>query len=76
MEVRIGVVYTARELILDTEESAEQVAATVDSVLSNGDTLLWLTDNKGRRVGVPTDKIAYVEVAGDAAERRVGFGSR
>ena len=50
--------------------------ATVDSVLSNGDTLLWLTDNKGRRVGVPTDKIAYVEVAGDAAERRVGFGSR
>jgi hypothetical protein len=76
MEVRIGVVYTARELILETDEPAEQVAATVDSALSTGDTLLWLTDNKGRRVGVPTDKIAYVEVAGDAGERRVGFGSR
>ena len=63
-------------LCLFADASAEQVAATVDSVLSNGDTLLWLTDNKGRRVGVPTDKIAYVEVAGDAAERRVGFGSR
>jgi hypothetical protein len=38
--------------------------------------VLWLTDAKGRRVGVPTDKIAYIEVAGDAGERKVGFGVR
>jgi len=34
-----------------------------------------LTDTKGRRVGVPADKIAYVEVAADAGGRKVGFGS-
>ena len=28
------------------------------------------------KVGIPGDKLAYVEVAGDAADRKVGFGSR
>jgi hypothetical protein len=76
MEVRIGVVYTARELVIETDESADQVAAVVDSALEKEDRVLWLTDSKGRRVGVPTDKIAYVEVSGDANERKVGFGVR
>ena len=75
MEVRIGVVYTARELTIETDETAEQVSAAVESALKNGNSLLWLTDSKGRRVGVPTDKIAFVEVAADAGGRRVGFGS-
>jgi hypothetical protein len=76
MEVRIGVVHTTRELSLDTDESADQITAVVDGALSNADPLLWLTDSKGRRIGVPTDKIAYVEVASDAGERKVGFGVR
>jgi hypothetical protein len=74
MEVRIGVVYTARELTLETDDSVETLAEAIDSAMSNGDTMLWLTDTKGRRVGVPTDKIAYVEVAADAGGRKVGFG--
>ena len=43
--------------------------------MSEGDALLWLTDKKGRRVGVPVDKIAYVEVVTDAGGRKVGFGA-
>jgi hypothetical protein len=39
-----------------------------------GDTgLLVLADEKGRTVAVPTDKLAYVDIAGEAS-RRVGFG--
>jgi Protein of unknown function (DUF3107) len=75
MEVRIGVIYTARELTVETDDSVDQVTQTIEGALSNGDSMLWLTDNKGRRVGVPTDKIAYVEVAADAGGRKVGFGS-
>jgi hypothetical protein len=75
MEVRIGVVYTTRELTIETEETPEQIAETIEGVLSKGDAVLWLTDTKGRRVGVPADKIAYVEVAADAGGRKVGFGS-
>ncbi len=75
MEVRIGVVYTTRELTVETNDSADTVSEAVESAISDGDSLLWLTDTKGRRVGVPTDKIAYVEVASDAAGRKVGFGA-
>jgi hypothetical protein len=75
MEVRIGVVYSARELTIDTDDSVDTVAATIESAMGNGDSLLWLTDTKGRRIGVPIDKIAYVEVAADAGGRKVGFGA-
>ncbi len=37
--------------------------------------VLWLTDRKGRLVGVPASKIAYVEIGAPTAERRVGFGA-
>jgi hypothetical protein len=75
MEVRIGVVYTTRELTVEIDDTPEKIAATIEGVLTNGDAVLWLTDTKGRRVGVPADKIAYVEVAADAGGRKVGFGS-
>jgi hypothetical protein len=75
MEVRIGVVYSARELTIDTDDSVDSVAATIESAMGNGDSLLWLTDTKGRRIGVPIDKVAYVEVAADAGGRKVGFGA-
>jgi hypothetical protein len=75
MEVRIGVVYTTRELTVETEDSVDVISEAVEQAFGAGDAILWLTDNKGRRVGVPTDKIAYVEVAADAGGRKVGFGS-
>jgi hypothetical protein len=75
MEVRIGVVYTARELTVETDDSADVVAEAIERALAGGDALFWIVDSKGRRVGVPTDKIAYVEVAADAGGRKVGFGS-
>jgi hypothetical protein len=76
MEVRIGVVYSPRELVLEMEDDAKTVSATVEAAVQEKNPLLWLTDTKGRKVGIPTDKLAYVEIAGDAADRKVGFGSR
>ena len=76
MEVRIGVVYSARELVLEMEDDSNTVTAAVEAAVRENNPLLWLTDSKGRKVGIPTDKLAYVEVAGDAADRKVGFGSR
>jgi hypothetical protein len=74
MEVRIGVVYSARELTVETDDSVDVVTEAIEGALTSGDSMLWLTDTKGRRVGVPTDKIAYIEVAADAGGRKVGFG--
>ena len=36
--------------------------------------MIWLTDTKGRRIGVTADKIAYIEIDEDGDNRRVGFG--
>jgi len=74
VEVKIGVVYTARELIVESDTKVDEVVQSVDAALANGGgPVLWLTDKKGRRVGVPVDKIAYVEL-GEEESKRVGFG--
>ena len=74
MEVKIGVVYTPKELIVDADGKVDDVMKTIDSALGDGGgSVLWLTDRKGRRVGVPVDKIAYIEV-GEEESKRVGFG--
>ena len=73
MEVRIGVVYTPREIVLEMPDDAD-VAKTIESGLREEQALMWLTDSKGRRVGIPTDTLAYVEIAGPDADRKVGFG--
>jgi hypothetical protein len=52
------------------------VTAAIEAAINGKGPLMWLTDSKGRKVGIPGDKLAYVEVAGDAADRKVGFGSR
>ena len=75
MEVRIGVVYSAKELSVELDGKADEVVGAIEDALKGGAAVVWLTDKKGRRVGVPTDKVAYIEVAEEDAARRVGFGS-
>lgn len=73
MEVKIGVQYAPRELTLESNQTPDEVQRAVSDALAGGG-LLTLTDDKGRRVVVPVDKLAYVEI-GEASSRRVGFGS-
>lgn len=71
MEVKIGVQQAARELVVETEESSESVEKLVADALGGG-AVLALTDIKGRKVIVPTEKLAYVEI-GPAKVGKVGF---
>jgi hypothetical protein len=73
VEVRIGVQQAARELLLESTETPDSVAKKVAEALKSGG-LLDLVDEKGRRVVVPADRLAYVEIAA-SEQRRVGFGS-
>ena len=75
MDVRIGVTHTPREIELEMSDDGDAVAKAVEAAISAGDKLLWLTDRKGRRVGVPAAKIAYVEIGSASDERKVGFGA-
>lgn len=72
MEVKIGIVESPRELVVSSDQTPDEVQKLVDASLSDGNGLLKLVDDKGRRFLVRADQIAYVEIA--PAERRVGFG--
>lgn len=74
MEVKIGVQYAARELVLESAQSPDEVAKAVSDALKADLGVLALVDEKGRRVLVPADKLAYVEIA-ETEQRRVGFGA-
>jgi hypothetical protein len=77
VDVRIGITHTPKELEVEMPDDADRddVVADIEKLLNTGDGVLWLTDRKGRRVGVPVVKVAYVEVGAPAADRRVGFGA-
>ncbi len=74
MEVKIGVQYAARELVLESSQSPDEVTKAVSDALKADLGVLSLVDEKGRRVLVPADKLAYVEIA-ESESRRVGFGA-
>jgi hypothetical protein len=74
MEVRIGVKGAPRELSLESAESADDIQSAVEKALTDGAPVVTLVDEKGRRVIVATDKLAYVEVV-ESDARRVGFGA-
>lgn len=76
MDIRIGIVQSMKELDVELPEDAnrDEIMKEVEAALGS-DKVLWLTDRKGRRVGVPASRIAWVEFATPASERIVGFGT-
>ena len=75
MDVRIGVTYTSKEIDVELGDGADATAvkADIEAALANDSGVLWLTDRKGRQVGVPVTKVAYVEIGAPGDERRIGF---
>jgi Protein of unknown function (DUF3107) len=77
VDVRIGVTYSAKEIDLELDDGLDRddLRASIEAAVGDGGRMLWLTDRRGRAVGVPADKVAYVEIGGPDSERRIGFGS-
>jgi hypothetical protein len=75
VDVRIGLSQTPKELEVQLEDGTDGAALRkdIDKALADGGTL-WLTDRKGRQIGVPVAKLAYVEIGSPQDERRIGFG--
>jgi hypothetical protein len=76
VEVKIGIQSVPRELVVDTDATAEEIERDLAEALSAkaGPAVFALTTQKGGRLLVPADKIAFVEFGGDQS-RRVGFGN-
>ncbi len=76
MEVKIGIQSVPRELVVETDATAEEIERDLAAALRgpDGPGLLALTAQKGGRVLIPADKIAFIEF-GSEQGRRVGFGN-
>ncbi|NUS72308.1 MAG: DUF3107 domain-containing protein [Corynebacteriales bacterium] len=74
MEVKIGVQFAPRELVVESAQTPDEVTELITEALTGENKHLTLTDERGRRVVVPVDKLAYVEIA-EAEPRRVGFSA-
>ena len=75
VDVRIGVTQTPKEIDVELPEGtdADALKADVDKALADGATL-WITDRKGSQIGIPGEKIAYVQIGSPDDGRRIGFG--
>jgi hypothetical protein len=73
VEVKIGIRDVAGQVVLESEQTPDDVSAAVVAAVKDG-SMLQLTDDKGRLVLVPGTLIGFVEI-GAPVERRVGFGA-
>jgi hypothetical protein len=73
VEVKIGIQSVPRELVVETKSSSEEVERLLAAAVADSG-VFTLTDDKGGRVLVPADKIAYLEIGG-TEPRRIGFGN-
>ena len=75
VDVRIGVTQAPREITVEVDDGErDDIKSRVEAALSGASDVLWLTDKRGRDVGIPSAKIAYVEVGNADGDRRIGFG--
>lgn len=75
MDVRIGVTDHPREIGVKLPGDADRAAikAEIEAALNGESATLWLTDDKGGEVAIPTAKIAFVEI-GPESSGPIGFG--
>jgi hypothetical protein len=72
MEIRIGMINTAREIGLETSQTLAEVETLVANSLSGTSAVLKLSDDKGKVYLVASANIAFVELGSDQ-NRRIGF---
>lgn len=71
MKVRIGIAESDKVVEIEVDD-AEGFKSTLANALGSGE-MAWFTDVKGRQVGIPATRLAYVEVDAEDSPHSVGF---
>jgi hypothetical protein len=75
VDVRIGVTQAPRELTVEVpDDERNDLRGKVEAALGGASDVLWITDKRGREIGIPAAKIAYIEIGNADGDRRIGFG--
>ncbi len=73
MKVRIGIAETDRVVEIEVDDPAA-FEASVEKAHAGSTSLLWFEDTRHRRIGVPRERLAYVEIETETDRHTVGFG--
>jgi hypothetical protein len=76
VDVRIGLVDSARDLEIELSDDAdlEALQKEVGELLTRVDGVLWLTDKKGNQIAVSGPKVTFVALGTGGEKGRIGFG--
>jgi len=76
VDIRIGVTDSPRELnlVLASDADRDEIKNSVSAAMAGASDTLWLIDEKGREVAVPSARIAYVELSAEGENNPIGFG--
>lgn len=72
MEIKIGVQHVQREIVIETEESTNDIKAKVSQALQDK-SVLELENTKGAITLIPAEQIGYIELDAET-KPRIGFG--
>jgi len=73
VQVRIGVQFVPKELVVDTSQSADEVQQALAEALQTERGVFVLKDQRNGRVVIPADRVGYLEISEEVG-RTVGFG--
>jgi uncharacterized protein DUF3107 len=74
VQVRIGVQFVPKELVIETHQTADEVQQALADALTAGDGVFVLKDQRGGRIVIPAGHVGYLEIS-EEENRQVGFGT-
>lgn len=72
MKARIGVADSPKVIELEVDDAAA-FRGEIEAAVTSDEAMAWFTDSKDRTVGVPSARIAYVEIEAEEGGRVAGF---
>lgn len=72
MRARIGIADTGREIEVEVGNK-DEIVRRLESAYNDGVSILWFQDTKGDDIGVPLERIAFIELV-ESPDKAVGFG--
>ena len=72
MRARIGIADTGREIEVEVGNK-DEIVRRLESAYDDGVPILWFQDTKGDDIGVPLERIAFIELV-ESPDKAVGFG--
>ena len=72
MRARIGIADTGREIEVEVG-SKDEIVRRLEGAYDDGVSILWFKDTKGDDIGVPLERIAFIELV-ESPDKAVGFG--